>query len=75
MELRPLGNNGIIYTGGRTRNRDVGECGPYCTRDEWVVGVRLGLDLGMPLIDTAEMDGAGHSEDLEGRPSKGGASS
>ena len=47
--------------------------GPDSSRDKASVeAIRLGLDLGMSLIDTAEMYGAGHSEEvvaqaLEGR--------
>jgi diketogulonate reductase-like aldo/keto reductase len=50
-----------------------GEMGPDPSRDKASVeAIRLGLDLGMSLIDTAEMYGAGHSEEvvsqaLEGR--------
>jgi diketogulonate reductase-like aldo/keto reductase len=50
-----------------------GEMGPDSSRDRASVeAIRLGLDLGMNFIDTAEMYGAGHSEEvvsqaLEGR--------
>ena len=38
-----------------------------CTRDaEWIAGLRRGIDLGLTLIDTAEVYGAGHSEELVG---------
>ncbi|HNP27548.1 MAG TPA: aldo/keto reductase [Nitrospirales bacterium] len=41
------------------------------TRDaEWITGLRRGIDLGLTLIDTAEVYGAGHSEELVGRAIK-----
>ena len=39
--------------------------------DESVEALRLGSDLGMNLVDTAEMYGAGHSEEIVGRFLKG----
>ncbi len=42
-----------------------------CTRDaEWIAGLRRGIDLGLTLIDTAEVYGAGHSEELVGQAIK-----
>jgi len=42
------------------------------TRDrEWIAGLRRGIDLGLTVIDTAEVYGAGHSEDLVGEATKG----
>lgn len=38
---------------------------------EGVEAIRLGLDLGMSLIDTAEMYGAGHSEEIVGEALEG----
>lgn len=39
-----------------------------CTRDaEWIAGLRRGVDLGLTLIDTAEVYGAGHAEELVGQ--------
>lgn len=35
--------------------------------DEWIDVLKLGVELGMTLIDTAEMYGGGHSEELVGR--------
>ncbi|MHB8164933.1 MAG: aldo/keto reductase [Methanoregula sp.] len=38
------------------------------TRDEkWIEQLRLGVDLGMNFIDTAEIYGAGHSEEIVGK--------
>ncbi len=46
--------------------------GPDRSRDdEAVEALRLGLDLGMSLIDTAEMYAAGHSEELVGQAIEG----
>jgi len=46
--------------------------GPDRSRDEEeIAAIKLGLDLGMKLIDTAEMYGAGHSEELVGQAIQG----
>ena len=43
------------------------------TRDaEWIAGLRRGIELGLTLIDTAEIYGDGHSEELIGEAIKGG---
>ncbi len=39
--------------------------------DEGVAAIGFGLDLGMSLVDTAEMYGAGHSEELVGQAIQG----
>ncbi|PVU71755.1 aldo/keto reductase [Vulcanisaeta sp. SCGC AB-777_J10] len=39
--------------------------------DEWVRVLREGIELGMTLIDTAEMYGGGHAEEIVGRAIKG----
>ncbi|MCC6006032.1 MAG: aldo/keto reductase [Thermofilum sp.] len=39
--------------------------------EEWVAALRRGVELGMTLIDTAEMYGGGHSEELVGRAVRG----
>ena len=39
--------------------------------EEWVAALRRGSELGMTLIDTAEMYGGGHSEELVGMAVKG----
>jgi diketogulonate reductase-like aldo/keto reductase len=43
----------------------------YSKDSEWVRVLRLGIELGMTLIDTAEMYGGGHSEEIVGRAIKG----
>jgi diketogulonate reductase-like aldo/keto reductase len=49
-----------------------GEMGPDPSKDEASIeAIRLGLDLGMNLIDTAEMYGAGHSEEVVARALEG----
>ena len=50
--------------------------GGYFERDsrrdaEWVRGLRQGIDAGLSLIDTAEVYGGGHSEELVGQAMKG----
>ena len=42
------------------------------TRDvEWIAGLRRGIDLGLTLLDSAEVYGAGHSEELVGEAIRG----
>src|SRR5256885_11358304 len=49
-----------------------GEMGPGSSRDEaGIEALRLGLDLEMKFIDTAEMYGAGHSEEVVARALEG----
>ncbi|TMH95621.1 aldo/keto reductase [Candidatus Bathyarchaeota archaeon] len=49
-----------------------GEMGPDSSRDEaGIRALRLGLDLEMKFIDTAEMYGAGHSEEVVARALEG----
>src|SRR5213080_4922161 len=49
-----------------------GEMGPDSTRDEaGIEALRLGLNLEMKFIDTAEMYGAGHSEEVVARALEG----
>lgn len=43
----------------------------YSRDEEWVDALRYGLSLGATLIDTAEMYGGGHAEELVGRAIKG----
>ncbi|MGC9153613.1 MAG: aldo/keto reductase [Vulcanisaeta sp.] len=43
----------------------------YSNDNNWVAALRRGIELGMTLIDTAEMYGGGHSEELVGRAIKG----
>src|SRR5712692_1522767 len=74
MQFRPLGrtHESIPIIGLGTWGIG-GEMGPDSSRDEaGIEALRLGLDLEMNFIDTAEMYGAGHSEEvvalaLEGR--------
>ncbi len=49
-----------------------GEMGPDSSRDEvGIQALRLGLNLEMKLIDTAEMYGAGHTEEVVARALEG----
>src|SRR5467141_986970 len=74
MQFRPLGRTGesIPIVGQGTWGMG-GEMGSDPSTDKVSIeAIRLGLDLGMNFIDTAEMYGAGHSEEvvaqaLEGR--------
>ncbi len=77
MQFRPLGrtHESIPIIGMGTWGIG-GEMGPDSSRDDsGMEALRLGLDLEMKFIDTAEMYGAGHSEEvvarvLEGRRDK-----
>ncbi len=77
MQFRPLGrtHESIPVVGMGTWGIG-GEMGPDSSQDEvGIQALRLGLDLEMRFIDTAEMYGAGHSEEvvaktLEGRRDK-----
>ena len=62
MQQRPLGMTGqsIAAVGQGTWNIGGGVAGD----ESAVEALRLGLDLGMTMVDTAEMYGAGHSEEL-----------
>jgi len=45
---------------------------PDCSNDKnWIAALRKGIELGMTLIDTAEVYGRGHSEELVGKAIKG----
>src|SRR2546428_5382150 len=78
MQFRPLGrtHESIPVVGLGTWGIG-GEMGPDSSGDEaGIQALRLGLDLEMKFIDTAEMYGAGHSEEvvaraLEGRHDRG----
>ncbi len=49
-----------------------GGMSPDYSRDkEWIDVIRKGIELGLKLIDTAEIYGAGHSEELVGEAIKG----
>src|SRR5215472_1835137 len=66
MEHRTLGSTGISIpvVGQGTWNMG-GGMGRDSSRDDGAVeALKLGFQLGMTLIDTAEMYGAGHSEEL-----------
>lgn len=73
MELRSLGKTGTpIPSIGMGTWAIVGGEVPDRSRDAKAVeALRLGLDLGMSLIDTAEMYGAGHSEEVVSRAIEG----
>src|SRR2546428_5650911 len=69
MQFRPLGRTleSIPILGLGTWGIG-GEMGPDSSRDEiGIKALRLGLDLEMKFIDTAEMYGAGHSEEVVAR--------
>src|SRR6266705_759991 len=73
MQFRPLGNTleSIPVVGLGTWGIG-GDMGPDSSRDEaGIEALRLGLDLEMKLIDTAEMYGAGHSEEVVARALEG----
>ena len=73
MQFRPLGrpHESIPVVGLGTWGIG-GEMGPDSSRDEaGIQALRLGLDLEMKFIDTAEMYGAGHSEEVVARALEG----
>jgi len=73
MQFRPLGftHESIPVVGLGTWGIG-GERGPDSSRDEaGIQALRLGLDLEMKFIDTAEMYGAGHSEEVVARALEG----
>src|SRR5713101_786066 len=73
MQFRPLGrtDESIPVVGLGTWGIG-GEIGPDSSRDEaGIQALRLGLDLEMKFIDTAEMYGAGHSEEVVARAPEG----
>ncbi len=66
MQFRPLGRTqeSIPVVGLGTWGIG-GEMGPDSSQDEaGIQALRLGMDLEMKFIDTAEMYGAGHSEEV-----------
>jgi aryl-alcohol dehydrogenase-like predicted oxidoreductase len=64
-----IGTNGI---GGITSHALGGRDAKDISKDEeWVRLLRLGIDLGMTFIDTAERHAAGHCEEIIGRAMKG----
>ena len=69
MQFRPLGrtHESVPVVGLGTWGIG-GEMGPDSSRDEaGIEALRLGLDLEVKFIDTAEMYGAGHSEEVVAR--------
>src|SRR5712664_2182582 len=73
MQFRLLGrtHDSIPFVGLGTWGIG-GEMGPDSSRDKaGIEALRLGLDLEMKFIDTAEMYGAGHSEEVVARALEG----
>ena len=73
MQFRPLGRTqeSIPIVGLGTWGIG-GEMGPDSSQDEaGIQALRLGMDLEMKFIDTAEMYGAGHSEEVVARALEG----
>jgi diketogulonate reductase-like aldo/keto reductase len=73
LEFRDLGKTGekIPVLGLGTWEIGGRMTGDSSRDDEAIEALRLGLDLGMTLIDTAEMYGGGHSEEVVARVLKG----
>ena len=69
MEFRALGKTGEKVPAVGLGTWEIGgrSTGDSSRDVEGVEALRLGLDLGMTLIDTAEMYGGGHSEEVVGR--------
>uniref|UniRef100_A0A7C4JQR4 Aldo/keto reductase n=1 Tax=Thermodesulfobacterium geofontis TaxID=1295609 RepID=A0A7C4JQR4_9BACT len=72
MELKELNNTGIkIPAIGMGTWEIGGRLSPDYSMDEYYIEIlREGIKLGMSLIDTAEMYGAGHSEEIVGEAIK-----
>jgi aryl-alcohol dehydrogenase-like predicted oxidoreductase len=69
VRARELGRTGIVLPAigqGTTRTGPWSSASPERDRERIAV-LRLGIDLGMSLIDTAELYGGGHAEDVVGR--------
>src|SRR2546427_12864014 len=73
MQFRPLGRtHELIPVVGLGTWGIGGEMGPDSSRDEaGIEALRLGFDLEMKFIDTAEMYGAGHTEEVVARVLEG----
>lgn len=73
MEYKPLGNSGVNIP---VLAMGTWGIGGYETRDEtydrkWVQTLKKGIELGMVLIDTAEIYGEGHAEEIVGKTIRG----
>ena len=70
---RRLGNTAVMLPPlGQGMTRTGGHRGALLQQDrERIRVLQMGVDLGMTLIDTAEMYGGGHAEELTGRAIKG----
>src|SRR5207245_8115837 len=66
LEFRPLGktSESIPEVGMGTWEMGGGMHANSSSDPQAIEALRLGLDLGMTLVDTAEMYGAGHSEEV-----------
>lgn len=73
MNYKKLGKtNDVIPVIGQGCMGIGGEFSPDTSKDqEQIAALRLGIDLGMTLIDTAEVYGGGHSEELVGKAVEG----
>src|SRR2546430_11769542 len=69
LELRPLGktSESIPEVGMGTWGMGGGMRADSSGDSESIEALKLGLELGMTLVDTAEMYGAGHSEEVVSR--------
>jgi len=73
MRLRPLGRSGpLVSAVGLGTGELAGYFAPDNTRDEVATAaIRRAVDLGMTFIDTAEIYGGGHTEEVIGRAIRG----
>ncbi|MEM2225333.1 MAG: aldo/keto reductase [Candidatus Caldarchaeum sp.] len=72
MEKKPLGKTGeaVAAIGLGTWNMGGSSHPDYRNDDNYIEAIRYAVELGMNHIDTAEMYGAGHAEELVGRAVK-----
>jgi diketogulonate reductase-like aldo/keto reductase len=72
MELKELGRTGVKVPAIGIGTWGIGGCSfPDTTSDDRAIrALRKGIELGMYLIDTAEMYGAGHAEEIVGEAIK-----
>jgi aryl-alcohol dehydrogenase-like predicted oxidoreductase len=72
MEYRPLGTSGLMVSAVSIGTWAIGGLGwGVVDDDESVAAIRAAIDVGMTFIDTADIYGLGHSEEIVGRAVEG----
>jgi len=72
MEYRPLGTSGVMVSAVSIGTWAIGglDWGPV-DDDESIAAIRAAIDVGMTFIDTADIYGMGHAEEIVGRAVEG----